>query len=129
MAWQLSDGAAARITSLKKAVKSADKVILATDPDREGEAIIGTQEIFNDANLLKNIETERVVFNEVTKGAILRAMEQPRQIDTNLVDAYLARRALDYLVGFGISPILWRKLLRAFCWPSPVCGTSPNRRA
>jgi len=111
MAWQLSDGAAARITSLKKAVKSADKVILATDPDREGEAISWhLQEIFNDANLLKNTETERVVFNEVTKGAILRAMEQPRQIDTNLVDAYLARRALDYLVGFGISPILWRKL-------------------
>ena len=111
MAWQLSDGAGPRISELKKAVKSADKVILATDPDREGEAISWhLQEIFNDAKLLQNTETERVVFNEVTKTAILRAMEQPRQIDTNLVDAYLARRALDYLVGFGISPVLWRKL-------------------
>ena len=111
MAWQISDGAAPRITSLKKAVKNADKLILATDPDREGEAISWhLQEVLNDAKLLQNIETERVVFNEVTKSAILTAMSQPRQIDRNLVDAYLARRALDYLVGFGISPILWRKL-------------------
>ena len=111
MAWQISDGAAPRIASLKKAVKGAQKVILATDPDREGEAISWhLQQVFNDAKLLDKISTERVVFNEVTKGAILRAMEEPRQIDTNLVDAYLARRALDYLVGFGISPILWRKL-------------------
>ena len=111
MAWQISDGAAPRIANLKKAVKGADKLILATDPDREGEAISWhLQEVLGEANLLKNIETERVVFNEVTKSAILRAMAEPRQIDTNLVDAYLARRALDYLVGFGISPILWRKL-------------------
>ena len=111
MAWQISDGAGARISNLKKAVKSAQKVILATDPDREGEAISWhLYEVLNDAKLLKNVETERVVFNEVTKSAILRAMEQPRQLDTNLVNAYLARRALDYLVGFGISPVLWRKL-------------------
>ena len=111
MAWQISDGAGPRITSLKKAVKNADKLILATDPDREGEAISWhLQEVLSDAKLLQNVETERVVFNEVTKSAILRAMAEPRQIDTNLVEAYLARRALDYLVGFGISPILWRKL-------------------
>ena len=111
MAWQLSDGAGPRLTSLKKAVKSSDAVILATDPDREGEAISWhLQEIFNEANLLAGKTVQRVVFNEVTKTAILRAMEQPRDLDTNLVNAYLARRALDYLVGFGISPILWRKL-------------------
>ena len=111
MAWQISDGAGPRITSLKKAVKNADKLILATDPDREGEAISWhLQEVLSDAKLLQNVETERVVFNEVTKSAILRAMAEPRKIDTNLVEAYLARRALDYLVGFGISPILWRKL-------------------
>ena len=111
MAWQISDGAGPRITSLKKAVKGAEKLILATDPDREGEAISWhLQEVLGDAKLLQNVTTERVVFNEVTKSAILRAMEEPRQIDTNLVEAYLARRALDYLVGFGISPILWRKL-------------------
>ncbi|MGC6517164.1 MAG: type I DNA topoisomerase [Candidatus Puniceispirillaceae bacterium] len=111
MAWQLSDGAGPRISSLKKAVKAADKVILATDPDREGEAISWhLYEIFKEAKLLNQIETERVVFNEVTKSAILKAMAEPRQLDNNLVDAYLARRALDYLVGFGISPILWRKL-------------------
>ena len=111
MAWQVSDGASPRITELKKAVKKADKLILATDPDREGEAISWhLVEVLSEQNLLKGIETERVVFNEVTKSAILKAMDQPRQLDTDLVDAYLARRGLDYLVGFGISPILWRKL-------------------
>ena len=111
MAWQVSDGASPRIAELKKAVKKADKLILATDPDREGEAISWhLYEVLQEQNLLSGIQTERVVFNEVTKSAILKAMDQPRALDENLVDAYLARRALDYLVGFGISPVLWRKL-------------------
>ena len=111
MAWQVSDGASPRISELKKYVKKADKLILATDPDREGEAISWhLVEVLKEQNLLSKIDLERVVFNEITKSAILRAMDNPRQLDGDLVDAYLARRALDYLVGFGISPILWRKL-------------------
>ena len=111
MAWQVSDGASPRISELKKYVKKADKLILATDPDREGEAISWhLVEVLKEQNLLSKVDLERVVFNEITKSAILRAMENPRQLDGDLVDAYLARRALDYLVGFGISPILWRKL-------------------
>ena len=111
MAWQVSDGASPRISELKKYVKKADKLILATDPDREGEAISWhLVEVLKEQNLLSKIDLERVVFNEITKSAILRAMDNPRELDADLVDAYLARRALDYLVGFGISPILWRKL-------------------
>ena len=98
-------------TQLKKYAKKADKLILATDPDREGEAISWhLVEVLKEQNLLSKIDLERVVFNEITKSAILRAMDNPRELDADLVDAYLARRALDYLVGFGISPILWRKL-------------------
>ena len=94
------------------AVKNADKLILATDPDREGEAISWhiLQILEQKKALKKDLEIERVAFNAVTKQAMLAAMNEPREIDTPLVSAYLARRALDYLVGFTLSPVLWRKL-------------------
>src|SRR5690606_13400868 len=92
--------------------KSADKLILATDPDREGEAISWhILEVLNQRKALKKgAKVERVAFNAVTRQAILDAMKSPRTIDAPLVEAYLARRALDYLVGFTLSPVLWRKL-------------------
>src|SRR6201987_3703659 len=91
--------------------KAADRLILATDPDREGEAISWhVLEVLKEKRALKDQKIERVVFNAITKQAILEAMKNPRQIDGALVDAYMARRALDYLVGFTLSPVLWRKL-------------------
>ena len=87
------------------------KIILATDPDREGEAIAWhVKNILDDKKLLKDKKVERVVFNEITKKAVQNGIDNPRSINTELVDAYMARRALDYLVGFNISPILWTKL-------------------
>ena len=92
-------------------LEDSDKIILATDPDREGEAIAWhVKEVLEKKKLLKDKNLERVVFNEITKKAILDAIKNPRQIHLPLVEAYLARRALDYLVGFNISPILWTKL-------------------
>ncbi len=92
-------------------LKSAESLILATDPDREGEAISWhLQEILNSRKMITDKPVERVVFNEITKNAVLHAMETPRKINSELVEAYLARRALDHLIGFSISPILWRKL-------------------
>ena len=111
MDWEVDSRAKKHIQEIEKAVKKADKLFLATDPDREGEAIAWqVQEVLNSKKLLDGVETKRVVFNEITKGAILEAFEQPRKLNTELVDAYLARRALDYLVGFTLSPVLWRKL-------------------
>ena len=111
MKWQVSSGSEKRIGEISSALRSADRLILATDPDREGEAISWhVLELLQDKGLVKDKPVERVVFNEVTKNAILAAMAQPRQLDTELIDAYRARRALDYLVGFSISPVLWRKL-------------------
>ena len=111
MKWQVSGGSEKRIGEISSALKSADRLILATDPDREGEAISWhVLELLQDRGLVKDKPVERVVFNEVTKNAILAAMAQPRELDTELIDAYRARRALDYLVGFSISPVLWRKL-------------------
>src|SRR5476649_2406575 len=93
------------------AMKGADKLILATDPDREGEAISWhILEVLKDRKVLGKIPVERVVFNAVTKSAILEAIKHPRELNQELVDAYLARRALDYLFGFTLSPVLWRKL-------------------
>ena len=101
-------GSEQRIGEISSALKSADRLILATDPDREGEAISWhVLELLQDRGLVKDKPVERVVFNEVTKNAILAAMAQPRELDTELIDAYRARRALDYLVGFSISPVLW----------------------
>jgi DNA topoisomerase-1 len=111
MVWELDAKGSKRVTEIAQAVKDADKVILATDPDREGEAISWHLiEILNKKKALKDKKIERVVFNAITKDAVREAMAHPRQIDQALVDAYLARRALDYLVGFTLSPVLWRKL-------------------
>jgi len=111
MSWQVSADAKKRVSAIADAVKDADKLILATDPDREGEAISWhVLEILNQKKVLKDKQIQRVVFNAITKGAVLEAMSHPREIDQSLVEAYLARRALDYLVGFTLSPVLWRKL-------------------
>ncbi len=111
MLWEVDGKAGKRLSEIAQAVKDADKVILATDPDREGEAISWhVYEILKNKRLLKDKRVDRVVFNAVTKEAVAEAMRNPREIDDALVDAYLARRALDYLVGFNLSPVLWRKL-------------------
>ncbi len=111
MIWENDPKAAGRLNDIAKALKGADKLILATDPDREGEAISWhVLEIMKQKRALKDQKIERVVFNAITKQAVTEAMKNPRQIDGALVDAYLARRALDYLVGFTLSPVLWRKL-------------------
>src|SRR6202023_1755647 len=111
MVWEVDDKSRKRLDDIAKAVKGAKKLILATDPDREGEAISWhVLEVLKQKNALKKQEVERVVFNAITKQAVLDAMKHPRSIDDALVDAYLARRALDYLVGFTLSPVLWRKL-------------------
>ncbi|HLW90846.1 MAG TPA: type I DNA topoisomerase, partial [Roseiarcus sp.] len=111
MLWEVDGKASKRLSEIAQAVKDADKVILATDPDREGEAISWhVLEILKGKRVLKDKRVDRVVFNAVTKDAVIEAIRHPRQIDEALVDAYLARRALDYLVGFNLSPVLWRKL-------------------
>jgi DNA topoisomerase I len=111
MEWEVDGRAVQRIGDIAKAVKGASKLYLATDPDREGEAISWhVLQVLNDRKALKGVDVKRVVFNEVTKSAVLEAFAHPRDINQELVDAYLARRALDYLVGFTLSPVLWRKL-------------------
>jgi DNA topoisomerase-1 len=111
MHWDVEPKAAKRLDEIAKAVKGANKLILATDPDREGEAISWhVLQVLDRKKALQGIPVERVVFNAVTKEAVLDAMRHPRTIDGPLVNAYLARRALDYLVGFTLSPVLWRKL-------------------
>ncbi len=111
MLWEVDAKAAKRLSDIAQAVKEADRVILATDPDREGEAISWhVLEVLKSKRVLKDKPVQRVVFNAITKSAILDAMKNPRDIDVALVEAYLARRALDYLVGFNLSPVLWRKL-------------------
>ena len=112
MIWQADSKSQSRIREIADAVKAGDKLILATDPDREGEAISWhlMQALRKRRALKADTPVERVVFNAITKSAVTSAMEHPRQIDQELVDAYLARRALDYLVGFNLSPVLWRKL-------------------
>src|SRR5580698_8889080 len=111
MLWEIDPKAAKRLNDIARAVKDADKLILATDPDREGEAISWhVLQVLKEKKALKSQPVERVVFNAITKQAVTEAMKHPRAIDQALVDAYLARRALDYLVGFTLSPVLWRKL-------------------
>lgn len=111
MKWEIEGRGAKQVSEIVKALKGADKLILATDPDREGEAISWhVLEALNQKKALKGIPVERVTFNAVTKDAVQKALANPRQVDQALVDAYLARRALDYLVGFTLSPVLWRKL-------------------
>ena len=111
MLWEVDPKAQKRLNDIARAVKGADKLILATDPDREGEAISWhVLQVLKEKKALKAQPVERVVFNAITKQAVTEAMAHPRAIDQALVDAYLARRALDYLVGFTLSPVLWRKL-------------------
>ena len=111
MSWEVDARASKRMSEIAEAAKKADRVILATDPDREGEAISWhVLEILTKKKALKDTHVERVTFNAITKSAVLEAMANPRQLDMELVEAYLARRALDYLVGFTLSPVLWRKL-------------------
>ena len=111
MEWEVDVRAQKRIKDIADALKGADKLILATDPDREGEAISWhVLEVLKQKKILGKMPVERVVFNAVTKNAVLDAIAHPRPINEELVDAYLARRALDYLVGFTLSPVLWRKL-------------------
>lgn len=111
MKWEIEGRGAKQVSEIVRALKGADKLILATDPDREGEAISWhVLEALNQKKALKGIPVERVTFNAVTKDAVQKALAEPRAIDQALVDAYLARRALDYLVGFTLSPVLWRKL-------------------
>jgi DNA topoisomerase-1 len=111
MLWEIDSFSQKYLKEITDAAKNSRKIILATDPDREGEAIAWhVKEYLVSKNILKDKVLERVVFNEITKNAILNAMDSPRQIEIPLVEAYLARRALDYLVGFNISPILWTKL-------------------
>jgi DNA topoisomerase-1 len=111
MDWEVDARARKHIDAIAKAAKGAKRLFLATDPDREGEAISWhVREVLAQKKALSGVEVKRVVFNEITKTAIQEAFGHPRELNTELVDAYLARRALDYLVGFTLSPVLWRKL-------------------
>ena len=111
MLWEIDSFSKKYLKEITDAAEDSKKIILATDPDREGEAIAWhVKEVLESKKLLKGKDLERVVFNEITKNAILEAIKNPRKIHLPLVEAYLARRALDYLVGFNISPILWTKL-------------------
>ena len=111
MQWELDAFSKKYLKDITDAAKDSEKIILATDPDREGEAIAWhVKKVLEDKKLLKGRKLERVVFNEITKNAVLNGINNPREIEDTLVNAYLARRALDYLVGFNISPILWTKL-------------------
>src|SRR5215204_1945230 len=112
MSWEVDGRAEKHMKAIAEAVRGADQLFLATDPDREGEAISWhVREILKARRALKkDVDVKRVVFNAVTRDAVLDAFRHPREIDDELVEAYLARRALDYLVGFTLSPVLWRKL-------------------
>ncbi len=111
MIWEVDSFSKKYLKDITDAAKKSEKIILATDPDREGEAIAWhVREYLEEKKLLKDKKVERVVFNEITKKAVSNGIDNPRNIESNLVNAYMARRALDYLVGFNISPILWTKL-------------------
>jgi len=111
MIWEIDSFSKKYLKEITDSAKDSKKIILATDPDREGEAIAWhVKEFLEEKKLLKDKEVQRVVFNEITKKAVINGIDNPRKIEPHLVDAYMARRALDYLVGFNISPILWTKL-------------------
>ncbi len=111
MDWEIDPKSAKRVADIVSALKTTDRLVLATDPDREGEAISWhLMDVLGKKGALKGKTIQRVAFNAITKQSILEAMQHPRDVDAALVDAYMARRALDYLVGFTISPVLWRKL-------------------
>ena len=110
MKWEVASDSKKHIKAITDALKTDQNLILATDPDREGEAISWHLQAALASSLKKGAQVSRVTFNAITKSAVTEAMKNPRQVDQPLVDAYLARRALDYLVGFTLSPVLWRKL-------------------
>jgi DNA topoisomerase-1 len=111
MDWEADERGTRQVAAIVKALKGARTLYLATDPDREGEAISWhVQAMLEDKRALKGVDVQRITFNEITRTAVQRAMKQPRGLDMPLIEAYLARRALDYLVGFTLSPVLWRKL-------------------
>ena len=110
MTWEVATESKKHVRAIAEALKTDDVLILATDPDREGEAISWHLQEALASSIRKGKQVSRVTFNAITKAAVTEAMQQPRQVDQALVDAYLARRALDYLVGFTLSPVLWRKL-------------------
>jgi DNA topoisomerase I len=111
ISWEVDGKSEKHVKTIVQAMRGADRLFLATDPDREGEAISWhVQEVLKARRALKDVDVKRVVFNEVTRNAVIEAFRRPRDIDRELVEAYLARRALDYLVGFTLSPVLWRKL-------------------
>ena len=111
MSWEIAEKSEKHLDAITEALKGASHLYLATDPDREGEAISWhVQKVLEERNALNGIDVSRVVFHEVTKDAVLDALQHPREVKRELVEAYLARRALDYLVGFTLSPVLWRKL-------------------
>ncbi len=113
MKYEIIERNSKHVDAIAKAVKNADSIYLATDPDREGEAISWhIAEILNSKNLLKNKLMKRVVFHEITKSAVEHAIAEPRDISMPMVNAQQARRALDYLVGFNLSPLLWKKIRR-----------------
>jgi DNA topoisomerase-1 len=111
MDWEADERGNRQVSAIAKALKGAHTLYLATDPDREGEAISWhVRAMLEEKHALKGVDVQRITFNEITKTAVQRAMKQPRMLDMPLIEAYLARRALDYLVGFTLSPVLWRKL-------------------
>ncbi|WP_370310947.1 type I DNA topoisomerase [Salipiger bermudensis] len=112
MKWEIGNDSRKHVAAIAEALKSDNALILATDPDREGEAISWhlKEALTKRRSIKKDTDVRRVTFNAITKAAVTEAMQNPREIDAPLVEAYLARRALDYLVGFNLSPVLWRKL-------------------
>ena len=111
MIWEVQSASGQRLNEIADYLKKSDRLILATDPDREGEAISWhVLEVMREKGVLDGKQIQRVVFNAITRNAVTEAMNHPRELDEKLVHAYLARRALDYLVGFNLSPVLWRKL-------------------
>ena len=111
MDWESDERGNRQVGAIVKALKGAKTLYLATDPDREGEAISWhVRAMLEEKRALKGVDVQRITFNEITKTAVQRAMQHPRQLDMPLIEAYMARRALDYLVGFTLSPVLWRKL-------------------
>ncbi len=111
MVWEMTPQAKKHLKAITDAIKQEDELYLASDPDREGEAIAWhLKEYLNEKKLLQKVKVQRIVFHEITKKAIKEAVDHPRELNEDLISAYLARRALDFLVGFNLSPILWRKL-------------------
>jgi len=111
MDWESDARGEKQVAAIAKALKGADTLYLATDPDREGEAISWhVRAMLDQMRALRGVDVRRVTFNEITRSAVTTAMAHPRELDQPLIEAYLARRALDYLVGFTLSPVLWRKL-------------------